>query len=104
MPPQLLSWLAGGLVRRAQGGTWIRAFAPKGRQDPETTLARKEMQDASIVHWVDRAIDIDKLATSKDGEPGPAFDAVAKSIGITPGAVRDRYYRAKKRKRTKPDS
>lgn len=91
MHPFLQGYIAGALARFGRGGTFNSAFAPMGRQPPEVTQARRTIGDMSLVYWVDRAI-ADGLSTSKDGDPGPAFERVAQSFGLAPSTVRDRYY------------
>lgn len=97
LDPMQHDWLTGGLSRRGHGGSWRQAFAPMGRVPPAITAARKQIADLSLVYWVDYALKRLGLTTSKDGEPGPAFERVAKSMGLSAATVRDRYYRAKRR-------
>lgn len=87
--PWLQVWLAGALQRVATDGL-KRAFAPRSRQQPEITAARRDMNDMALVYWVERAI-ADGLATSRDGEPGPAFERVAAMTGKSPYTIKDRY-------------
>ena len=89
--PWLQVWLAGALRRVATDGL-KRAFAPRGRQPPEITAARRDMNDMALVYWVDRAR-AEGLATSRDGEPGPAFERVAAGTGKSAATLRDRYYK-----------
>lgn len=91
--PWLQAYLAGALQRVPEAGL-RRAFAPRGRQPPETTQARREMDDLALVYWVDRAI-ASGLATSRDGEPGPAFADCAAALHQSPATVRDRYYKVR---------
>jgi hypothetical protein len=91
--PLLQAYIAGALQRVPEGGL-LRAFAPLGRQPPEITSARRDMNDMALVYWVDRAIAAGK-ATSIDGDPGPAFADLASHMGKSPATVRDRYYQVR---------
>lgn len=96
MHPAVLAYVAGSLARRGHGSSFHVAFSPLDRVSPETTKTRSRMQSMSLVYWVDHAIARQGLTTSRDGDPGPAFEHVAESFGLSPATVRNRYYEAKK--------
>lgn len=35
------------------------------------------------------------FATSKDGDPGPAFEEVSRAFNLVPSTIRDKYYKNK---------
>ena len=96
MHPVIHAYIAGSIARRGHGSNFRVAFSPLGRVSPETTKTRSRMQSLSLVYWVDHAIARLGLTTSCDGDPGPAFEHVAESFGLSPTTVRNRYYEAKK--------
>ncbi|WP_200245993.1 hypothetical protein [Lamprobacter modestohalophilus] len=103
MPPALHSYIAGSLFRFGyEQCTYGQAFGPLGRMPPDITADRKKANDASLMYWVDRAIE-EGLATSRNGEPGPAFEKVAEYFDISPSTARDRYYKAKKERENDPN-
>ncbi|QVL46746.1 MAG: hypothetical protein KFB96_13325 [Thiocapsa sp.] len=95
MNPVLRRYLAASLSRVKDAGL-ARAFAPLGPQPAYIRKARKEMNDLSLVIWVDRIRSTMGLVTFKDGTPGPVFELVGKMLGrflrqpetgITPGNI-----------------
>jgi hypothetical protein len=103
LPVSLSGYIAGSLWRFGNEDCSLNlAFAPLGRVPKEITQARKRASDSSLVYWVDHAI-ASGLTTSQDGEPGPAFEQVAESFGLSPSTIRDRYYHAKQKRNTDPN-
>ena len=101
LPLALDSYVAGGLVRRGEGGTWNRAFRPMDRQPPEVTAARKRFNDMGqkrndklMVDFIKRAraSDYNTAVNTETGELGSAFVLAAEHFGLASSTARDRYY------------
>ncbi|MBN2887208.1 MAG: hypothetical protein JXM75_10935 [Chromatiaceae bacterium] len=96
-PPHVAEYVMLALLHCGRGEAPMRqAFAPLGRQSPERTRARKRFEDSVLFHWCEHAIKRMGLSTSRDGDPGPAFEHVARAYGLSAATVRDRYYRFKR--------
>lgn len=94
MPEPLRAYIADSLARFGSGDcSFNLAFSPLGRVPKEITTARRTAEDHALVYWVDEARAAG-LVTVKQGEPGPAFEQVARELGLSPSTVRDRYYKA----------
>ncbi|PZP51534.1 MAG: hypothetical protein DI596_14500 [Azospira oryzae] len=74
--------------RRAQGKRWENAVQPG---------SRKHKKDFEIIDAVERAR-AKGLKTSRDGDPGEAFEEAAKELGIKSSfTARDNYYKLKQK-------
>ena len=94
MPKEVGGYLAGVLCRVRDGVPLKLAFSPLGRVPPEITRERRKFGDMALVLAVDKGLKRG-LKTSKDGDPGPVFERVARSFGLSPSSVRDRYYKCR---------
>jgi len=95
--PFIARYISGSLSRIADGSPLKASFSPAGRVAPKVIMERRELNDLAVLHWVDYAIERLGMATSNDGDPGPAFERVADQWGLSPFTVRNRYYSAKRR-------
>ncbi|MDM7322455.1 MAG: hypothetical protein P3W87_004045 [Gammaproteobacteria bacterium] len=82
-PLVLFWWFFGVLAAKAGGASWSNA------------INRENNKAFDIIHDVQEALS-QGLKTSKDGEPGPAFEYAASKLGKSPSAVRSAYYRIPK--------
>ena len=92
LPPPLKSYISASLLRRADGLTWTKAFAPdkEGRKQRKALL--KAGADTILVAIVDEARAEGLSTKADDGGPGPAFDEAAEFFHISTTQVRKRYY------------